>query len=196
MGTKWPTHTRQQFASPAIASATERAGRMPLQTTPNIWSHCASQRCPISPRPLHPSLPGLASITEPTSRYWRPAQYAWNCGPLESGGHFGRRILSGKGAGKSGPMIIASPGASMGMNWVAARSRSPHACSIVFRSCSLIRRCTMSVPNWLKTSCGMSRGRCVAKTQVSPYLRPSFAISPKESKRTLPYSSPIVRPKN
>ena len=82
------------------------------------------------------------------------------------------------------------------MNRAALRSRSPQAFSTALRSSSLVKRCTTSVPSWLRTSAGISRGRCVARIVVSPYLRPSLAISPNDSSFTLAYSSPMVRPRN
>jgi len=47
------------------------------------------------------------------------AQYCLNGGPIEFGGFAGRVMRSGTGAGMSGPMMMASPGASVGINIAA-----------------------------------------------------------------------------
>jgi len=119
----------------------------------------------------------------------RDDQYSLNGGPFESGGTLGRLITSGTGAGMSGPIKIASPGARVGRNIAASRSRSPDALSTVSRSCSFVRRWTISVPNWLSTSWGISRGLCVASVQLMPYFLPSFAMRPNASSSALVTSS-------
>jgi hypothetical protein len=70
----------------------------------------------------------------------RELQYFLKGGPIELGAFAGRLTSSGTGAGTSGPITMASPGASVGRNIAASRSRSPHAFSTVSRSCSFVRR--------------------------------------------------------